>query len=280
MAGGLRARELYNYALYDESFLNQLGFKPENAVALANPVSQNFRHLVTSLIPQLIRAVVHAGAHHDEIRFFEWARTWQRDEREVHEKKSLAGIIYHKKEAVDFYWAKDQLQELFTLLGIEVVWQASHGLPAWYHPYKTATLVCGGSVIGYAGNAAPAFLHKAIEGHAFIFELSGDMLLTQEQQKRTFQPLSKYQDSFFDVSMFCPFELSVEQVIDAVKAVNPKIVSVILVDFFEKKEWGDKRSLTVRVVVQDHHKTLVKEEIDAVHERVLYVLKKHGVEIR
>jgi phenylalanyl-tRNA synthetase beta subunit len=54
----------------------------------------------------------------------------------------------------------------------------------------------------------------------------------------------------------------------------------MLVDFFEKPEWLDQRSLTFRFVIEDHNKTLTKDEVDAIVDRVITQLKSIGATIR
>ena len=58
------------------------------------------------------------------------------------------------------------------------------------------------------------------------------------------------------------------------------IQRVVLVDFFEKEEWLDKRSITFRFVLVDHSKTLVKEEIEAVRQKAIAALGDLRAELR
>lgn len=276
----LQAHEIYNYACYDESFLNQLEWKPENAVFIKNPVSHNWVQLVTSLIPHLIRSVVHAGTHQEEIRFFEINRIWHRHEDAVQEQSSLAGIMYNKTKEVNFYCAKDQLEQLFNILGISVTWVKYNGLQPWYNQYETATLIYKNEIIGHAGIANSAFLQRVLHGNAFIFELNATILVNLKREQTKFKPLGKYQDSWFDISMFIPLEITVEQIKNIIKNADDRIVSVDLQDFFEKKEWVNKRSATLRIIIADPEKTFIKEEIDTIHTKVLYVIEKLGATIR
>ena len=280
MAESLQAREVRNYAFYDEAFLQELQWEPEDVVTVINPVSHNWKRLVTSLVPHLLRAVIQSGTHNEQIRFFEWSRIWKREDTKIIERKSLAGIIYDKKALVDFYWAKDQLERLFDLLDILVTWTKYDGTQAWYHPYKTATLYYKNGAIGYVGLVNTSFMHTILEGHACIFEISGDVLLTAKREQKEFKPLSKYQDAWFDVSMFVPLEVTVIQITNTIKNVNDRIVSVDLIDFFEKVEWVDKRSVTMRIIIQDPDKTLVKKEIDTFYTKVIQALEKCEAVIR
>jgi len=52
------------------------------------------------------------------------------------------------------------------------------------------------------------------------------------------------------------------------------------VDFFEKAEWKDVRSLTWRITISDEEKTLSGEEIDTIVSSIILVLTQAGGTIR
>ncbi len=273
-------RELANYSLFDEAFLQEINWQPNNTLEVQDPVSQNWRRTVTTLMPGLFKAVKNNVADRDSLRFFECGRTWTYA-KEVNEKKILAGIIFEQKQPVNFYDGKAELQKLFDTLSMQVQWQkVDKPEKPWCMPYQTAQLVHDGVTFGYAGKINQAFTHALFPGDAFIFELSLDHLLGYQAPTVSYEPASKYQDVERDVSMFVPLKVTVDTVLTAMRSAHGNVVDAVLVDFFEKKEWGDKRSLTCRFVVRDYEKTLTKEEIDAVYDNVAGKLKRLGAEIR
>ena len=54
--------------------------------------------ILNLLIPSLLKNVDENLVHHDDIRFFEFGRTWQVDGDKVIENKSLAGVLFSKKK--------------------------------------------------------------------------------------------------------------------------------------------------------------------------------------
>ncbi len=122
-AYGLHMQEVYNYALYDEQFLKQLQWEPSDTISVQRPVSENWQRLVTSLIPHLIKNVVQNSVGHDKLRFFEWGRYWKLKDSACIEKKSLSAIIFDRKQPVDFYDIKQELQPLWDSLQIKPVWK-------------------------------------------------------------------------------------------------------------------------------------------------------------
>lgn len=279
-AYSLGMHEVYNYALYDEEFLQRLKWSSLDGVALKNPLSAHWQTLVTSLIPHVLKNVYQNHVAHDALRFFEINRMWSLRDGKVHEQQSYAAIFYAKK-AFDFYEGKAYIQALLRALGLLVVWQkSSTKLAPWYSAYQSAELVCGGTVIGHAGMVSPEFLSRLVEGHAFIVELSVDFLKKQPPLHRAFEPLPKYQSVTLDISMMAPLVISVAQIEEAIIKADARIRDVQLVDYFSKDEWHDQRSMTIRMLIVDEDKTMTKQEIDDVWDSVTQAVSQAGVTIR
>ncbi len=281
MAYAGRAHETRNYAVYDEEFLKLLSWDPGDTVAIKNPVSHTMFRLVTSLVPNLIKNVHTNATHKDAFNFFEINKIWHREsDHKLQEKTSFAAIFFDAKKEINFFEKKELCAQLFSALALDVAWQKSDKHAPWFHPYQTARLEIDGKLLGYAGMAYPAFLHKAVEGSAFVLELDGDMLLELSSKVALFKPLHKYQDSWRDISMLIPLTITVSDLERRIKDVSPLITSVELIDYFQKKEWHDVRSVTMRFSLASQEKTLVSEEVDAVSEMVTNMVKKLGATIR
>lgn len=279
LAYGMQMHELYNYAFYDESFLRQLNWQPSDAASVKDPVSENWQCLVTSLIPHMFKAVVLNHVHHEQLRFFEWGRVWT-NHKDITETKKLAGILFDKK-SISFYDGKALLHQLFNALDLEVDWQqVQHPTQPWWAPYQTAHIMYQGNVVGIAGSVDTLFFNKLAEGTAFIFELDGDFLINTKPEAKRYAPSSKYPEVIRDISMLVPLNRTFQELQTAVAHVDDRIVSIVLIDFFQKAEWQDQKSLAFRFVIRDDHKTLTKEEVDTIYHKVVKVLEKQGATIR
>jgi len=280
LAYGLGMRELYNYAFFDEEFLNQLNWQPGQTLEVQSPVSDNWRRLVTTLVPGLLKAAVSNAAEHEKLRFFEVARTWEH-KQEVIERGSMAGIFFDKKNPIDFYEAKAELQLLFDAFEYTFEWKKIErpDFP-WYAPYQTAALYHNGIYVGIVGKLHPTFMSNLCAGDAFIFELDANFFMHHKDALKRYKPTSKYPEMVRDISMLIERSMSAEHIIEIIGQCDPKIVLVELLDFFEKDEWPDKRSMTFRFTISDKEKTMTKEEADVIWEAVAATLKQHGAQIR
>lgn len=280
LAFGSRMNEVQTYAFYDEPFLKELGYEPKQTLQLAQPFSENIKQLVTSLIPNLLACVKNNSTKQEDLRFFEIDRVWFNDQLPV-ESEELAGIFYLKKKKLDFYWCKAQIDELLASLGLQVSWQKpSSPQEPWYMPHQSAELVWKGQVIGTAGVVSSQLLQRLVDGEAFIFEINGDFILNARPETHSFKPLRKYQEVQLDMSLMVPSSVTVATLEKTIDGVDNRIEQVRLLDFFERPEWHNQKSVTLRFIVSDAEKTLVKEEIDDVYDKVVSAVTKLGAEIR
>jgi phenylalanyl-tRNA synthetase beta chain len=281
LAFGLSMRELYSYALFDESFLRSIHWEPSQTAQIQDPVSENLYRLVTTLMPNLLKAVQENSADHDQLRFFEWGRCWEKYGTGITETKLLSGIIFDKKKPVDFYDAKALLEQFFAMLHLPVQWQHADTLPyPWFHDAQTAVLIHEGKTVGMAGVADPHFLKEVTEGYAFIFELNGDFFERYMPAVHRFVPMPKYPAVDRDVSVLVPLSLTVDELIHMILNVNNKLTKVELVDMFQKKEWKDQRSLTMRYTMRDETKTMTKAEVDVIHAKIVKTVEAAGATVR
>lgn len=278
---GFGMYEVKNYAFFNESFLHELQWQPEHAVTIKSPVSQQYQTLVTSLIPGLLSNVKDNYVDHEQVRFFEWARSWSYVNNVIDERSELAGIFYNKKEALSFYDLKAYIQSLCAMLHIPVTWhKVTAPKDPWFVPYQTAHIMHHNRVVGTVGMINIAYTHHIISGHMAAFSLDGAYL----QQFRDFvmplQTLAKYPAVTRDISMMVPTDLTVETISSAIQATTSLIKDVTLIDFFEKPEWQDERSVAFRYIIRDDFKTLAHQEVEAVVQQVINVLQAMGAQIR
>jgi phenylalanyl-tRNA synthetase beta subunit len=115
---------------------------------------------------------------------------------------------------------------------------------------------------------------------AVVFELDGDWLIDPEIKHKRYSTISKFQESYFDLSFMVPLSVKVVDIKDTIAAVNTMIRKVELIDFFEKSEWVHERSLTFRAWVEHFDRTLEKNEIDDVMQLAITNVGMLGAKLR
>lgn len=264
-----------------------MGLQEQQTITLLNPVSENYSRLITSLVPGLLKNMQANFVHRDTINFFEVGRIWGKRGNDTFEKVSVAGLFFHRRLAVDFYECKHHIEQMLITLGFNLSllqWQKmEESVLPWYKPYQSAELMYQGKCIGRAGKINPAFMHKLDvlpESDAFVFELDGDFLLHAPVQVKQYAALSRFQETFIDMSLMVPLTLETQQIQTSLRNASSLVTSVQLIDFFEKEEWGDARSLTFRLWLSDQEKTIEKAVVDQVWQTAVALVEKLGAKIR
>ncbi|GMU19072.1 MAG: phenylalanine--tRNA ligase beta subunit [Candidatus Babeliales bacterium] len=281
LASGFNMRELYTYAFFDETFLNEINWQPGHTLKVQEAVSENWQRLVTTLIPNLLKAVHVHAQEYEQMNFFEWAKIWS-EGTAASEKACLAGIFVNQKQNINFYDAKNQINKIAQLLGVSFDWVKADAkdLQPWYLPYETAYIVHQGTKIGVAGKINPAFFSKIALGDAFIFELDASFLATVYVPYKRFAPISKYPAITRDVSFLIALTATIKNLEKEIAALDSHITQVNLVDHFQKSEWQDQKSITLRITMQDPNATLESSQADAIMKKVTAHLDKQGAVIR
>lgn len=281
LAYGLNMREVYTYAFFDEAFLTANDWQPGSTLKVQEAVSENWQRLVTTLIPNLLKVVQAHAQEYEKMNFFEWAKIWP-EGTAASENACLVGIFVDQKQPIDFYEVKNQINKVAELLGISFDWVKAdiQQLQPWYLPYETANLMYQGAKIGIAGKINPAFYHKIALGDAFIFELDASFLATVHVPYKRFTQISKYPAIIRDVSFMIPLSYSAKVLKDELANLDLTIKKVELVDHFQKPEWQDQKSITLRIVMQDSKATLESTAADAIMNRVTKHLAALGAVIR
>lgn len=282
-AFGLQMREVSNYAFYDNQFLEKIGLRDllaESIYAVANPVSEHWTNLVSSLVPHLFKNIEQNVHEYNRMAFFEINAVWKSINKKAYEQQSLGGIWYQKTE-IDFYAHKEKVNHIFKLLELPIIWRKPLSeVEPWYHPYQAAELVCDNNIIGYAGCVRPDIIRKFSDGHAFIFEINVDVLMQATHREVVYREVSAYQPVTTDISLLVPFSVTVDTLEQTIALADARIYHVQLVDYFEKPEWTTQRAVTVRYKAVDEEKTFSRQEIEQLRAEVMRAVQALGASIR
>lgn len=272
--------EVATYPLFQEQWITTLNMPTKDCVTLLNPLSSQASQLVTTLIPNILECARDNAHQNDALRFFELGSIWHKTENNVDEKRVCSGIFAVRNAHIDFYQTKEYLQELFEMLDLVVTWHKEPALtPPWAEANECAVLRLENASIGVCARVKEEWAQKADVRDAYAFEIFEAPLL-QKSATHHFEPLSKYQAVTLDVSVFAPRSFTVAKLEETIAPIDVRIRDIALVDIFEKAEWGDRRSVTLRYVIQDDEKTLSKTDIEEIQQAVHAALTTQGAEVR
>lgn len=283
-----------------------------NPISLKNPIVEDFSHMQTTLIPNLIRAAkLNSNHFNEDLQIFETGRIYLRPENaenfknifcnryyKIHEyvkdatgrpieRCQAAGILTGNKsnkswnqEAVkhDFYSVKGILFSIMQALKIkEIQFTGLREIDTFLHPGKAALILSGNIALGVFGQLSPQVTKNYdLKEAPFVFELDIATLMRISQKTVRFQAISKYPAVNRDLSFAFQKSISWQQIQASIHKLNIK--HLISTNLFDKFEGGnlssEQKSLAISLVFQSHEKTLEEKDTQKSVDKVVEQLTK------
>ena len=280
-------QQVINYAFVDENWEQTL-LENTQPVRLQNPIASQMSVMRSSLLGGLLANLQHnLNRKHERVRIFEIGRVFHKHADGYEQPEKLAALAYgtlkpeqwgEAARRVDFFDVKADVEVLLANLPARFS-RAEHPM---LHPGRTASIELSGRIIGVVGELHPRWVqHYALPAAPVLFEI--DLAEITTISLRQAANLSRFQPVRRDIAILAPESLPVQTILDSLNSEKASIISEIaLFDLYRGKgvEEGMK-SLAFRIVLQDMHKTLTDEEVEAAVSHLLAVLEqRHGAKLR
>lgn len=251
--------EAINYSFLSKE-LQDLFIDNEEAIKLKNPISERYAFLRQSLIPGLVKNLIHnQNNQENSIQLFEIGTVFLgknplglkpdpdklshllNEDSFLHEKKMLSFLIAGKDSLLafdevtkpfDFYAVKGIITELFAFLGIRVKnpWSdivfSSSVVKPFLHPGESVNISYQANdgqlkCLGYAGRLHPEIAFAlAIDLDTFVVEINLDDLITLSSKLSYYQPFSRYPVIERDVAFVVDEEVKAGDLLALVEKVD------------------------------------------------------------
>jgi phenylalanyl-tRNA synthetase beta chain len=283
---GLGLIEVYNYSFVGEEDLKKLKISPKDYIELENPLSLDLKYLRRDLIINLLKNVRENFKYFGEVRLFELGKVYLNTE-----KMMLAGVLGRKTGGDRlFYEAKGVVDGLLNKLGITGQWYDSfQATPEktnkiFWNSSRSAEIKINNKEVGFIGEINPEILSKfGTKEQAVVFNLDFEPLIKLISEELIYQHPSKYPAVIRDIAVLVNLGDRVVDVLNVINSVGGELVRDV--DLFDMYEGGElpraKKNLAFHIVYQSDEKTLIDEEVDKVHNRIVKeVSKGRGWEVR
>ena len=270
-AAGLGYQEIVSYSFVAEEW--ELDFAGNSSpVRVANPIASHMGVMRTTLVGGLVQALrANLNRGEPRARLFEVGRCFERDQTDLEaQPERVAALAFgsrypeqwgEKSALVDFFDAKGDLQ---LLAGTTVLEFAAAQHPAC-HPGRCARVEAAGRQIGIVGELHPRLqLKYELPSAPVFFEVLCGPLLAGDTPR--YGGLSRMPTVRRAVAFSVAEGVAVGAILEALRARVPGFVREIEVfDLYrgEGVEAG-KKSLALRIVMQDTDRTLTDSEVEEV----------------
>ena len=264
-------QEVINYSFVPEEWERDFAGNT-SPVRLANPLSSQMGAMRTTLLGGLVQTL-RANLNRGEARarLFEVGRCFEGSAADVAvQPERIAALAYggrspeqwaEKGAPVDFFDAKGDLEALASPFQLQFE-AATH--PAC-HPGRCARVLLGGKAVGTVGELHPGLQQRyELPTPPVLFEVLVEPLLAGEAPR--FQGISRMPAVRRDLSFEVAQEVPVGAILEALRKGRPAWVREVEVfdQYRGKGVEPGKKSLALRIVMQDTDRTLTDSEVEEI----------------
>jgi phenylalanyl-tRNA synthetase beta chain len=292
--------EAINYSFMGTADLDllQIGGDDERRrlVRIKNPLRVEDSFMRTTLVPGLVRNLLHNLAHGNrDLRIFELSKVFiARDGEPLpEERRHVALLSYREKakalypdETADFYVLKGLVETILGNLRVRDLSFARSSEP-FLHPGQSADILVSGATAGFCGVLSPGVVSsldiKAQKPSVLVMELDLSSLMPYVEQQTRYRALPKYPFIERDSAVVLDASVEASALLDVLRSRGSGLIEEISI--FDVYQGGSispgKKSLAFRVRYRASDRTLTDEEIEAVHGGlVTHLLEKTGGQLR
>jgi len=274
--------EIMTYSFISKKLLESCGFDPATSLQVVNPLSQDFEYMRPSLLPGILQAVADNEQKRDQLRLFEMSNIYIPKKNTLpQEQLLLSGLCMEKEKELNIYRDVKGLCEILTQEWfLDTVSSIRFASFSEHHPFfdqkKSVAIFFHEQRIGYCGIPHQSILRTlGVKTLCAGFEIDAQSVLMRKAVSRVFIPIPKYPSVVRDVAFVSDRNEPYEHIANVIQETDPLIIGVELFDIFESEKLGkEKRSLAFHITYQSSERTLLTEEVDTVHERLLKKIKE------
>lgn len=276
--------EVQSYIWSDSKKYREIGIEPEPGIKLLNAMTPEHDTLRTSMIPTLLSFTDENKAYAADFGIFEIGRTADglKEDGSCNERKKLGIVLFSRtrSEKELFYALLETIQTLcFEIKHQEPVLENLESQKQWEHPRNTAGIRLGSQNLGRLTAIHPTICGK-IDKKAAVVAVEIDMMdfAAVPAADILYREPSKFPGINVDLSVVVNREETYRR-LSAAWAEEPRDIlsSVQVIDTFDM---GSECSVTLRFAFSSNKKTLSREEIQPMVDRVIANLSGLGASLK
>lgn len=275
--------ELHSYvwSYYDE--LKAIGLEPSGVIKLEGATNPNIETIRDSIIPTQLCQIKSNTSFSPNFGIFEVGRVVSAvDENNLCvENKMLAVTLFSKTQNVAslHYHLRDILATMSDDIKHKpLTFEAKQATKDYQHPRNLNKIFCDGVEIGEIGIVHPAVSKKIDKKAAIVFaQIDVEKFAKIENASISYEEPSKFPEMEIDLSFvsqrFAP-------IAEAVKLVNSSLIKKIEVTDIYDDEADGTKSITTRLTFAHPEKTLTREEVQEVTDKIINALKEKNISLK
>ncbi|MBZ5673239.1 MAG: phenylalanine--tRNA ligase subunit beta [Acidobacteriia bacterium] len=269
MAAAQGFTEVHNYSFISEEMARVFSVDLSAHVQVSNPIASDQNLLRTSLLPGIWKNINDNARHFDQFRLFEIGRAIHPDREVPH----FTAAFYAKDDGAAALFELKRLAECL-LPGVSI--RPAGTTQSYEHPRRTGDVLHGESNVGRLFEFHPRMIEG---GRSAVLDLDLTRLMQLQPTPERYQPLRRFPESAFDLSVLAGPRALIADVQSALeKLAGDGLLSIVFLREFALDDGA--RSLSYRLTVGAPDRTLSAEEVGAVRSRIIDGMRSAGYELR
>jgi phenylalanyl-tRNA synthetase beta chain len=256
-----------------------------NAVAIKNPLGEDFSIMRTTSIPSMMEALArNYSRNNEEAALFEIGKVYIPNDNpaKLPEEKNIITIGMYGK--VDYFDLKGIVENVIDALGIYGTAFQRESENSSFHPGKTAAIYSKKDYIGIIGEIHPDVNDNyGIDESCYVSVLDLDVLIKLANADKKYKPLPKYPAVTRDMAILVDDSILVQQIEDIIRKQGTSMLeNIVLFDVYKGSQVPEgKKSIAYSLTYRLENKTLTDAEVSKVHDKILRSLEHQlGAQLR
>ncbi len=275
---GAGATEMFSEPLISEADLKRYSLSDKDALHIANPLSVDAEYLRPNLNISMLKTIEANQREFPEGVLFELARAIvPQDKGLPNENQTVLLAVYGSDGEKAFLRAKGLLERMLREAGVsEWSFDRDVGDSTYWHSARSAKIMIDGKQIGVLGEVAQATATQfGLEARVSLVEINFSDLLPHLSIMKKYTQTPEFPAVKRDLAFVLDNTVEYSAVEAALLEVDSMIRTIELFDVYSGKGVKeDQKSLAVHLEFRLDDRTLKSEEVDAVVEGVVKMLKK------
>ncbi|MCS6823453.1 MAG: phenylalanine--tRNA ligase subunit beta [Cytophagaceae bacterium] len=252
--------------------------KQDSAIYILNRLSEDLETLrQTLLFSMLETARYNLNRKQNDLKFFEFGKTYHKQQNEYIEKEYLALLAtgnqmaqtWQQKEVkVDFHYLNSIVLCILEKLNIQPVGKVADNV-LLQHAYAYSI---EGKLLATIGKVSPKILNMLdLKQDAYYAEFDKSLLIQNYSPKVSFKEINKHPEVRRDLSLIVDKHITFAQIRELAMKKEKKLISDINVfDLYEGKNIGEgKKAYAISFILQDYEQTLTDNVIDKTMQKLM-----------
>lgn len=272
--------ELHSYVWNYADELKELGVKNEGVIKLMNASNPNIETIRKTMIPTQLCQIKSNLGYANDFGIFEVGRvvTGMDADNLCIEEKHLGVTLYQKGMNLrNLYFRMKTILETLVdeLKHKKVSFEKIEPQFDFEHPVNLNAVIVDGVCIGKIGMIHPSVMKKLDKRAAVVFaEIDMDKFAAVENNSIHYIEPGKFPGIEIDLSFLTSRFAPIAAAIDVAKKTCDLIRDVDVIDIYDA---GEDSSIAVRLTFSDNTRTLTREEVAAVTDKIIADLENVGI---